>query len=143
MFKILSPRKKKTAEEEPLMDKNVKRTKSSPTWVSDFRYGRSLSLEFFKKNAWLLILLLVVVISLMGLRYKTKTKMLEITRLKKELSHVQSEKLRQKAEYMTLIRETEMLRLVQEKKLGLYFQEEPPYDVIAVDDDYTPPSTED
>ena len=58
---------------EPVMDTNVKSNKKTPTWISDFRYGQSLSVEFFRKNAWLLILLLVVILSLMGIRYRTKT----------------------------------------------------------------------
>lgn len=106
--------------------------RKTPPWLTDLRYGRAMSLEFFKANAWLILIFLVIVISLMGLRYKTKTKMAEIKRLEKELSISQSEKLREKAEYMTLIRETEMERLVGEKGLGLQFQEIPPYEVEAV-----------
>lgn len=111
---------------EPIMDTNVKAKKKTPTWISDFRYGQSLSVEFFRKNAWLLILLLIVILSLMGIRYRTKTRMLEITRLERELNHVESEKLHEKAQYMSLIRESEMERLVRENGLGLQFQEQPP-----------------
>lgn len=111
---------------QPLMDTTVKSKKKTPTWISDFRYGQSLSVEFFRKNAWLLILLLVVILSLMGIRYRTKTRMLEITRLERELNHVESEKLHEKAQYMSLIRESEMQRLVRENGLGLQFQEQPP-----------------
>lgn len=101
-------------------------------WLRDLRYGRSLSLDLFRRNAWILLLILVVTIALMGLRYKTKTKMLEIKRLEKQLNQAESEKLREKGEYMSLIRETEMERLVNEKGLGLVFQEQPPYEVTAV-----------
>ena len=34
-----------------------------------------ISIEFFKKNAWLLLLITVAVIAMIGLRYETKTKM--------------------------------------------------------------------
>ncbi|MDE6578477.1 MAG: hypothetical protein K2J82_08640 [Muribaculaceae bacterium] len=106
---------------------NKKRT--APGWVADLRYGRSLSLEFFKRNAWLLMVFVVAIIALMGLRYKTKTKMEEIKRLTTELQRAESSKLQEKAAYMSLIRETEMKRLVEEKKLGLDFQELPPYEL--------------
>lgn len=109
--------------------KSVKSHKSAPTWLSDMRYGQSISIEFFRKNAWLLVLLLVLTLSLMGIRYRTKTRMLEITRLEKELNQAESEKLHEKASYMSLIRETEMMRLVQKNGLGLQFQEQPPYEV--------------
>ena len=102
--------------------------------IKDLRYGQSLSLEFFSYNAWILVILLVAVLSLIGLRYKTKTKMSEIKRLSHQLELAQSDKMREQAAYMSLVRETEMRRLVAEKNLGLIFQEQPPYDVELIDD---------
>lgn len=113
------------------MEKKPSNNKS--TWLSDMRYGRSLSLEFFRHNAWLIVAMLVAVISLIGLRYKTKTKMLEIQRLTKDLKRAESAKLQEKAQYMSLIRETEMKRLSAEKGLGLTFQEQPPFEVDAAE----------
>lgn len=97
--------------------------------MKDVRYGRSLSLEFFRQNAWLLMLFVVAVIALMGLRYKTKTKMEEIKRLSVELQRAESSKLQEKAAYMSLIREAEMKKLIDEKGLGLQYQEYPPYEL--------------
>lgn len=102
-------------------------------WLSNLRYGRSVSLSFFSRNAWLLVCILVVVIALIGLRYKTKTKMLEIRKLEKELVRAESAKLQEKSEYMSLIRESEMQRMVDERGLGLTFQEQPPYK-LSLDD---------
>lgn len=99
--------------------------------VNDMRYGRSLSLEFFRNNAWLLMIFVVAIIALMGLRYKTKTKMEEIKQLTVELQRAQSSKLQEKAAYMSLIREAEMKKLVDEQGLGLQFQEFPPYELIV------------
>ncbi|MCM1290483.1 MAG: FtsL-like putative cell division protein [Prevotella sp.] len=96
---------------------------------NDVRYGRALSLDFFKRNAWFLIVIVVAILSLIGLRYKTKTKMAQIKRLQSELELAKTDKLQQKAEYMTLIREHEMRRLIQGKGLGLEFREQPPYEV--------------
>lgn len=106
--------------------------------IKDLRYGQSLSLEFFSYNAWILVILLVAVLSLIGLRYKTKTKMSEIKRLSHQLELAQSDKMREQAAYMSLVRETEMRRLVAEKNLGLIFQEQPPYDVELIDDGRIP-----
>ena len=114
---------------------NIKtKTSSGPSWVSDVRYGRSLSVEFFKRNAWLLMIIVVSMLALMGLRYKTKTKMEEIKRLTAELQIAESSKLQEKAAYMSLIRETEMRRLVEETGLGLEFQEQPPFELILEKD---------
>lgn len=110
-------------------DKPVEKKKNQ-SWLNELRYGRSISVEFFKSNAWLLIIIVVVVIALIGLRYKTKTKMAEIKRLNIELTRAESLKLQEKSAYMSLIRETEMRRMVREKGLPLEFQEQPPYEVI-------------
>ncbi len=90
------------------------------------RSGRAISLEFFKRNAWMIIAILTALIGVMGLRYRTKTRMSEIKQLNKELQRAESDKLNEKAWYMTLIRETELTRLTTEKRLGLRYQEEPP-----------------
>ena len=116
---------------------NQKKTNTrrpAPTWIADVRYGRSLSVDFFKRNAWLLMVFVVALLSLMGLRYKTKTKMEEIKRLRVDLQRAESSKLQEKAAYMSLIRETEMKRMVEEKGLGLEFQEFPPYQLELIKD---------
>lgn len=103
---------------------------SKQKWLNDVQQGRTISVEFFKSNAWLLIFIVVMVIALIGLRYKTKTKMAEIKQLNTELARAESNKLQEKAKYMTLIRETEMRRMVRERGLPLEFQEQPPFELI-------------
>lgn len=97
--------------------------------TDSLRSGRAISLDFFKRNAWLLIAIITALIGVMGLRYRTKTRMSEIKQLNKELQRAESEKLHEKAWYMTLIRETELTRLTTEKHLGLRYQEEPPVEI--------------
>lgn len=94
--------------------------------TEDLREGRAVSLEFFKRNAWMIIAIITALIAVMGLRYRTKTRMSEIKQLSRELERAESEKLHEKAWYMTLIRETELTRLTTEKRLGLRFQDDPP-----------------
>ena len=51
----------------------------------------------------------------------------EIKALERELVRSESAKLQEKADYMSLIRESEMQRLVDRHGLGLTFPEQPPY----------------
>lgn len=97
--------------------------------TDDLRYGRTISLDFFKHNAWMIIAIITALIGVMGLRYRTKTRMSEIKQLNRELQRAESDKLHEKAWYMTLIRETELTRLTTEKHLGLRYQEEPPVEI--------------
>ena len=120
--------KSQTESADPKSEKSRSKTSDQlHTIASDLRYGRSVSASFFRQNAWLLVAILAAVLSLMGLRYKTKSKMAEIKMLTADLQRAESSKLQEKAAYMSLIRETEMKRLVDHKGLGLQFREEPPY----------------
>lgn len=94
--------------------------------TDDIRSGQAVSLEFFKRNAWVIIVIMTALVAVMGLRYRTKARMAEIKQLNKELQRAESFKLQEKAQYMTLIRETELTRLTTEKNLSLRYQEEPP-----------------
>lgn len=105
------------------------KNKQKRGWMSELRYGRSLSIDFFKSNAWLMLLFVVAILALIGLRYKTKTKMAEIKQLTVELQRAESHKLQEKSLYMSLIRESEMVKMVREKNLNLEFQEQPPFEL--------------
>ena len=124
-------KKRKNDIDSPAASKKRKAEKQAGySWVKEFRYGRSISVEFFRQNVWLMLVILVSVIALIGLRYKTKTRMAEIRKLNTELERAESNKLQEKSNYMTLIRESEMKRLVKEKGLALEFQKQPPYEII-------------
>lgn len=105
------------------------KNKQKRGWMSELRYGRSLSIDFFKANAWLMLLFVVAILALIGLRYKTKTKMAEIKQLTVELQRAESHKLQEKSLYMSLIRESEMVKMVREKNLNLEFREQPPFEL--------------
>lgn len=110
-----------------------KKIDASSGFINDLRWGRTVGLEFFRQNAWLIIVFLVAILSLMGLRFKTMSKMSEIKTLTTELHTSESNKLQNKAQYMSLIREQEMQRLVNEQGLNLQFQESPPYELQISD----------
>lgn len=111
-----------------------KRSTSVSRFIDTMRSGRGISLNYLRKNAWLLVAIIVAVLSLMGLRYKTKTRMVEIKKLNKELVSAESDKLREKQLYMTLIRQSRMNELVRKNNLGLIHQEQPPYEIDLSDD---------
>ena len=109
------------------LNKKPNGKKKTPGWVPGLGTGQSISIEFFRANAWLIMVIVVVVIALMGLRYKTRTRMEEIKKLTSELQLAESTMLDEKSKYMTLVRETEMKKMVHDRGLHLEFQEQPPY----------------
>lgn len=116
------PMVKKKADKKPKKEK-----KKTPGIFGTITGGRLLSLELFKRHGWLILIALVIVIAMIGQRYTNQTKMEEIKSLHKELELQQSIQLNEKAEYMSLIRENEMRRLLREQHLDLDYQEQPPY----------------
>lgn len=101
--------------------------------------GRLLTLTFFKRNAWLILIVVGLVLALIGQRYSNHTKMQEIKELTKELDRATSEQLHQKSLYMSLVRENEMLKLLNERHIGLGYQEQPPYSLSREDGVKTQP----
>lgn len=109
--------------------KNKKSNKSG--FVGTIRAGHSVSLDYFKQNAWFFLFFVIAILALIGLRYSTQSKMVTAQKLEEELGRAENEKIAVKAKYMSLIRETEMRKLVQSKNLGLDFQEQPPYRILS------------
>lgn len=60
-------------------------------------------------------------------RYQCLTRMEEIRKLEHELEIVQTERIRERSEYMSRIRESSMQELVDTMHLNLRVQDKPPY----------------
>lgn len=115
-----SPRRRQRASE------SKQNGKKTGVWRT-IKDGRSMSLTFFRRNGWLILLVIVAVIWLISQRYTNQSRMEEIKSLQKELRRAESRKLDAKAEYMTLIRETRMRELMERNNLHISYQEQPPY----------------
>lgn len=116
--------RRRTAAKEP--EKAPKKRRRSGLWYT-IKDGRSMSLTFFKRNGWLILLAMVAVIWLISQRYSNQSRMEEIKGLEKELRRAESRKLDAKAEYMSLIRESRMRQLMDSNNLRISYQEQPPY----------------
>ena len=110
----------------PRKGKKTKKSESAAS-LRGIREGRLLSVEFFRRHAWLILIADVVVLALIGQRYTNQSKRQQIKRLENELATLKSEQIAQKAAYMSLIRENEMRRLLRQNSLDLDYQEQPPF----------------
>ncbi len=110
----------------PRKGKKTKKSESAAS-LRGIREGRLLSVEFFRRHAWLILIAVVVVLALIGQRYTNQSKRQQIKRLENELATLKSEQIAQKAAYMSLIRENEMRRLLRQNSLDLDYQEQPPF----------------
>lgn len=95
--------------------------------IKVLREGRPVSIDFFRRHAWLILISVVIVLALIGQRYSNQDKRLQIKRLEESLATAESELVAQKASYMSLIRENEMRRLLRSHHINLDYQEQPPF----------------
>lgn len=94
--------------------------------MGNIRKGRGISVDFFRRNGWLIIFLTVIILVLIGVRYRTRVYMREIKELRQELRSAENEYIEEKARYMSLIRETDMVQMSARYNLGLTFSDKPP-----------------
>ncbi len=100
--------------------------KKKSLWLQAL-HGRVLSLDFMRRN-WLLVLAVTTMLMIyITNRYTCQTQMETIQTLEKELEVVKTERIREKSNYMSRIRESQMQHLADSMRLGVTIQEQPPY----------------
>ena len=93
----------------------------------DIIQGRFFSLDFFKRNAVYIIALVIMALAYIANKFVCQSSMQEEMTLKVDLANAQTDLVNASAEYNSMIRESEMTKLMQEKNLGLSSPKEPPY----------------
>lgn len=110
-------------------DSNTKQKKNKDSFLLQALHGRLISTDFFAKH-WLKVLIAIVMILIyITNKYQCLTKMETIRSLEQELEIVETERVRVRGEYMSLIRESSMQHLVDSLHLGLQVQERPPFKI--------------
>ena len=102
--------------------------------MANMRKGRGVSLDFFRRNGWFICFLIVVVLILLYMR--------QIKDLRTELKQAENERIEEKARYMSMIRETDMVQMAQKHNLGLVFSDKPPFVLQTDATDSIPPEKE-
>lgn len=122
------PPKKKSVQQPPAGDTIKQRiNQKSHKLGRTLRSGRGVSLDFFIRNVWVMIFFIVVILVLSGMRYRTRNYKEQINALTDQLREVRSEMMANKAAYMSLIRENDMVELSHKYNLGLEFPLRPAY----------------
>lgn len=97
--------------------------------ISKALHGRWLSTNFFGRHGKVILAVVVMLIFYIGHRYKCQTKMETIQKLEKELVVVKTERIREKSNYMSNIRESSMTKRMSELGLDLKIRECPPFKI--------------
>jgi len=89
--------------------------------------GHILSLDFFKRNAVYIIAVVLMALAYIANKYVCQSSMQEVMKLKQELANSETNLVKASSDYNSMIRESEMTKLMRQKRINLKAPEEPPY----------------
>lgn len=91
--------------------------------------GQFFSLDFFKRNAVYIIALVVMALAYIANKFVCQSSMQEVLSLRTELANAQTDLVNSSAKYNSMIRESELTKLMQQKSIGLSAPLDPPYEL--------------
>lgn len=92
--------------------------------------GRFFSLEFFKRNWVYVVFVMAMALAYIGNKFACQSSMEELLQLQKtDLVNAQTDLVSASAKYNSMIRESEMVKLINERHLGLAAPLEPPFEL--------------
>lgn len=95
--------------------------------VQKVLFGNVITSDFFSRH-WIKVLMLVILVMVyISNKYQCMTQMETIDKLSRQLDVVESERIRERSEYMSRIRESSMRELTDSLHPGLAVQEQPAY----------------
>ncbi len=93
----------------------------------DLIQGRFFSLDFFKRNWYYVVFIVAMALAYIGNKFSSQRSIQELISLKTELANAQTDLVNASAKYNSMIRESQMVNLMNEKHLDLTSPQEPPY----------------
>lgn len=91
--------------------------------------GDILAADFFRRQTKLIILLMVMVIFYIHNRYASQQQLIEIDKLKKELTDIKYDALTRSSELMEKSRQSRIEEYIKEKDSELQTSTSPPYKI--------------
>ena len=101
--------------------------KTQDTFLLRTLHGRIISIDFFRRNWWVVLGVVTMLMIYITSRYTCQTQMERIRTLERELEVAKTERVRAKSAYMSKIRESSIQEMVDSLGLGITVQEQPPY----------------
>ena len=114
-----------------MSEKKQNRSSNRKKAGKDIIQGRFFSLDFFKRNAKYIVLLVVMALAYIANKFECQRSMQELLSLKTDLADAQTDLVNSSAKYNSMILESEMSKLMREKHLGLGAPLEPPYELSS------------
>ena len=115
----------KATTEQPTKDNSKKATKGMS--FKSILGGDILASGFFRRQTKLIVLIMVFIIFYISNRYSCQQQMIEIDRLKKELTDIKYDALTRSSELMEKSRQSRIEEYISDKESDLQTSTNPPY----------------
>ncbi|HPY67157.1 MAG TPA: FtsL-like putative cell division protein [Bacteroidales bacterium] len=115
-------------------EKELKQNKGkgkSGSFIKELLSGSMVTEKIILNNLWYVLLLTLLAAIYIGNRFHAEKITRETTRLEREVKELRAESLATSADLMYISRQSEVLRLVKEKGLGLEELKSPPYKLLV------------
>lgn len=116
------------------IEKELKQNKEkgkSGSFIKELLSGSMVTEKIILNNLWYVLLLTLLAAIYIGNRFHAEKITRETTRLEREVKELRAESLATSADLMYISRQSEVLRLVKEKGLGLEELKSPPYKLLV------------
>jgi cell division protein FtsL len=116
------------------IEKELKQNKGkgkSGSFIKELLSGSMVTEKIILNNLWYVLLLTLLAAIYIGNRFHAEKITRETTRLEREVKELRAESLATSADLMYISRQSEILRLVKEKGLGLEELKSPPYKLLV------------
>lgn len=107
-------------------EKKVNKTRRRTSWKNIIG-GDILATDFFRRQTRLLVLIMVLILFYIHNRYACQQQMIEIDKLKKELTDIKYDALTRSSELMERSRQSHIEQYILTQKSELQTSTQPPY----------------
>ena len=107
--------------------KEKKEKKRGGSWLSNILGGDILANEMFRKQWKLMVLIMVLILFYIDNRYSCQQQLIELDKLKVELTDVKYDALTRSSELMEKSRQSKIQEYIEKKQSDLEIATTPPY----------------
>lgn len=108
-----------------------KEQKKNSLSFKDFLSGSILTQTSIKKHLWYILFVVLLSVVYISNKYKTEGILVDIIKLQKEVKELRDRSVSYASELMSLSRESEVIKIVNEKEVGLEELKKPPQKIIV------------
>jgi cytoskeletal protein RodZ len=112
-------------------EEKEEKKKKKGSFIKELLSGSMITEKIILKNLWYILFLTLLAALYIGNRFHAEKITRETTKLQREVKDLRAESLSTSADLMYISRQSEVYRLVRERKLNLEELKTPPYKILV------------